>query len=320
MESLARFFFPSPPGLGSYHGKRILFTGCATGLGKAAVLRLASEGAAIVLVDLNEAALSATAEECRRLLPEGMEGTQIVVHVADLSEFGTGRLAVKKAAQVLGGIDFLFLNHLGGRGGTGSLSGAAFLPSMPLTDDALLGLVSCNISTSVAMVRDALPFLLESGGTICFTGSTGATLRIPFLAMYSLIKQGLIAFLESLRQELKLLPGNRHVAVTICYLNAVGTETFYSQVGRDKPVAIEAPPEQISPPAEAAFFLLESAADPLVEDAYGPLPGLRMARLVAQLFPRFIDSLTRRIPTASEAAKDKAVLDFGRLRIDVLEG
>lgn len=188
---------------------------------------------------------------------------------------------------------------------------------MPLTDEVLKSLVDTNITATIQLVRDFIPFLLESSGSIVFTASSGATLRLPFLSMYSLLKQGMIAFLESLRQELKLLDNSPGIAITICYLNAVGTETFYRQVGKDQPIQIEAPPEQISPPKDAALFLIQSAAA-RKEDAYGPLPGLWAAKVLAQLIPRTADSLTRRIPSVSAAAKKAALLDYARIKASIV--
>ena len=45
-----------------FHGKKILVTGAASGIGRATAIRLASEGAQVTIGDINEAGLAETAE------------------------------------------------------------------------------------------------------------------------------------------------------------------------------------------------------------------------------------------------------------------
>lgn len=59
--------------------KTVLITGAASGIGRAAALRFAEEGARLVLVDRNLAGL----EETRATLPAGTEATLREVNVAD---------------------------------------------------------------------------------------------------------------------------------------------------------------------------------------------------------------------------------------------
>src|SRR5205823_3401873 len=61
-------------------GKRALVTGAASGIGKAIARELARFGAELLLVDVNESALGATAEELRG------GGTRVRTYLCDLTD------------------------------------------------------------------------------------------------------------------------------------------------------------------------------------------------------------------------------------------
>lgn len=49
-----------------FEGKVIIVTGAGSGLGQAATLQIAKEGAKLVLVDLNQAGLDETKKKCKK--------------------------------------------------------------------------------------------------------------------------------------------------------------------------------------------------------------------------------------------------------------
>ena len=82
-------------------GKIALVTGAASGIGRAAAIEVAQDGADVALVDINREALDETADLVRQL---GRRGVAIQADLRSLSEIDR---MVDEAAGTLGGIDIL---------------------------------------------------------------------------------------------------------------------------------------------------------------------------------------------------------------------
>jgi len=85
-----------------FHGKTIVITGAASGIGKAAALIFAREGANVVCADINEQGVEKTAEAINKL------GGQTLALTIDVTKRAAVDDMVQLALDGFGRIHFLF--------------------------------------------------------------------------------------------------------------------------------------------------------------------------------------------------------------------
>jgi NAD(P)-dependent dehydrogenase (short-subunit alcohol dehydrogenase family) len=170
-------------------GQTALVTGAAGGIGRAAALALAAEGARVIVADIDREALLKTAAAA-----SPYPGGRPVTITADLSTAdGTDRaMSEALAAAGHGGIGLLVSNAGACRfRETGSLSDADWQVTMAL-----------NLMGTVRAVRRLLPGMLErEAGSIIITGSDLAAQPEPFAADYAASKAAVTAFAKSMSQS-----------------------------------------------------------------------------------------------------------------------
>ncbi|MFW5420779.1 SDR family oxidoreductase [Nocardiopsis sp. CNT-189] len=221
-----------------FAGRAGILTGAASGIGRAAALRLSAEGARLLLVDLDEDGLAETV----RLIGEenGPDGPEAVAHPADVSDEAAVRGAVEAAAGRFGAIDLL-------------VNVAGFHKVVPLEDitlDYWNRQFAVNTAGTMLFCREAMPHLEAVGGVVVNTASTSATHAHPAMAAYAASKGAVLAFTLSLAAEvwkrgvrvLAVSPGGVETPLTRAVSfpeNADGS--YYARI--TPPVAMGAPEE-----------------------------------------------------------------------------
>ncbi|MGI4744444.1 MAG: SDR family NAD(P)-dependent oxidoreductase [Janthinobacterium lividum] len=168
-----------------FQGKVVLVTGAASGLGRAASLRFAQEGAALCLVDLNEEGL---AETQRRIGPTEAGS---VTFAGDLGEKENCAAAVQAAVDAFRRLDVL-------------CNVAGMLRFHALADVSVQDwsrLMSANLTGPLFMMQAAMPYLLETHGNVVNVASTAAFLGQAYTGPYAATKAGLIALTKSVAME-----------------------------------------------------------------------------------------------------------------------
>ncbi|ALG88930.1 MULTISPECIES: SDR family NAD(P)-dependent oxidoreductase [Actibacterium] len=172
-------------GKGEFDGKVVLVTGAASGLGRAASLRFAAEGAKLCLVDLNDEGLAETA---RRISGAGGES---VTYAGDLGDQAHCAAAVARAIEGFGRLDVLC-----------NVAGILrFHALADVTPDVWERLFSANVTGPFFMIQAAMPHLVKTEGNIVNVVSTAAFLGQAYTAPYAATKSALLSLTKSLAME-----------------------------------------------------------------------------------------------------------------------
>jgi len=174
-------------GSGRLAGKRTVITGADSGIGKAAAIAFAREGADVLISYLNEAEDAAdTANWVQQA------GRQAVKVSGDLSSPQHCRDVIDTAVQEFGGIDVL-------------VSNAAFQMSHEtieeIPDEEWDFTLATNLSAFFHLTKAALPHM-ESGASIIATTSINYQQPSPQLLHYAVTKAGIANMVASLAQAL----------------------------------------------------------------------------------------------------------------------
>lgn len=167
-----------------FTNKTILITGAGTGMGRAAALRLAAEGATLGLIGRRLEPLEQLAEEI------AAKGGRAVALTCDVADENAVAAAVGGAMSHFGRLDGLFAN-------AGVLGPFKPLGDATLTDfDTLL---SINLKGTFLTIRHCLPFL--EGGVILINASWTAAGVMPNIGAYASTKGALLALMRTLAVE-----------------------------------------------------------------------------------------------------------------------
>jgi NAD(P)-dependent dehydrogenase (short-subunit alcohol dehydrogenase family) len=171
-----------------FEGKVVVATGAATGLGRAAVEMFAAEGASLVLVDLNENGLKATADS----LSTG--GARVQIVVGDVSSPNISRDAVRLATEKFGRLDVLFNNA------AIDPWSATSLEETP--EDLWSQVIDVNLKSAYMFTRAAIPEMRRGGGgSIVNTASTAGIKASPRESVYGISKAALVQLTKSVARD-----------------------------------------------------------------------------------------------------------------------
>jgi len=226
-------------------------TGGARGIGASVAARLAADGFAVAVVDLDEAA--------GKPVVEGIEaaGGRAVAVGADVSDEGAAQAAVERVAAELGAPSVL-VNNAG-------ITRDNLLFKMTTNDwDAVMGV---HLRGSFLMSRAVQGFMVKSGwGRIINLSSTSA-LGARGQANYSTAKAGLQGFTKALAIELgkfgvtvnAVAPGFIETEMTAATAQRLGIpfEEFKKSAAAEIPVARTGVPEDVA--HAVSFFASEGA-------------------------------------------------------------
>ncbi len=166
-------------------GKVALVTGAGSGIGRAAALRFAAEGAAVAALDIAEEGLRATVDS---IAADGGTGAAFV---CDVTAEASVTDAVAAVVDTLG--PPTVVANVAGIGGFFNTT------EMPL--ERWERIMAVNLTGPFLVCRATLPYLLENGGTIVNVASNTALMGQAYSAAYCASKAGVLMFSKALAAE-----------------------------------------------------------------------------------------------------------------------
>jgi SDR family mycofactocin-dependent oxidoreductase len=187
-------------GNGTLEGRVAFITGAARGQGRAHAVRLASEGADIIAIDIcgpvsaSVTYPAATAEELAETVAAvEATGRKVLAREVDIRDLAAQQQVVADGVEQFGRLDIVVAN-------AGILSwGRMFEMSEEQWDTV----IDVNLNGTWRTIRAAVPAMIDAGngGSIIIVSSSAGTKATPGNGHYSASKHGLVAITNALAIE-----------------------------------------------------------------------------------------------------------------------
>jgi short-subunit dehydrogenase len=168
------------------NNKIVLITGASSGIGKAMAFAFGREGARIVICARQATALDAVRAELE------LAGINVLALTADVSVEADVKRLIDQTIAHFGRLDILINN-----------AGISMRSMLIDTDPAVIQKVmDINFMGTVYATRYALPYIIQTKGSIVGISSIAGFRGLPVRAGYSASKFAMNGFLEAVRTEL----------------------------------------------------------------------------------------------------------------------
>jgi NAD(P)-dependent dehydrogenase (short-subunit alcohol dehydrogenase family) len=233
-----------------FKGRVVIITGASSGIGRQAALAFARQGASVVAVARDEAALGAVVKEVSN------EGGSGLACARDVTAGGAGDAIEGMSVDRFGRIDALV-----------NAAGIIAMGSVDQTDDALWARVmELNVNAPFRLMRAAIPALKAQRGAIVNVSSVNGRRVFPGLAAYNVSKGALdhltrCAAIELAASGVRVNAVNPGVTVTNLHRRGgMGEEQYGAFLARAKethPLGRPGRPEEV---ADLIVFLASERA------------------------------------------------------------
>jgi len=198
-----------------FKDKVAIVTGSSQGIGKQIALELCKKGAIVIINGRTEKKLNATKERLQKA------GFDVFAIACDVGIFSDCEKMVKEVVNKFGRIDILINN-----------AGLAMEGKIAETNpEVFQKVMQVNVLGYLYPIQAALPYILQSKGSIIFNSSIAGFVGLPGFSGYSISKMALTALAQSLRIELK----GTSVHVGINYIGFTENEiskTYFDEKGQ----------------------------------------------------------------------------------------
>jgi len=204
-------------------GKIALVTGGGNGIGQAACLEFARQGAKVMVVDIDAGAAEGTARSIREM------GGEAQAFRADVSQSSQVQAYVEHTVATFGRID-AFFNNAGIEG--------VITPLAEYSEELWDKVMDVNLKGSFLGLRYVLPVMIaQKKGAIVNTASVAGTVGAPGMAAYSASKHAIIGLTRTAAGEV----GKQGVRVNAVCPGPINTRMIHSleaMINPDDPASV----------------------------------------------------------------------------------
>ena len=230
-------------------GKCAVVTGAANGIGLACARRLAADGAAVALADVNAELGEAAAKQLRE------EGARAIFVATDVTQRAAIEALVNRAVDEYGRLDVM-LNNAGV---------ALTAPVLEMSDEIFDKVLSTNLRSAFIGTQLAARQMVSSGrgGVIINMSSVNALLAIPGLAAYACSKGALnqltkVAAIELAPHNIRVVAiGPGTILTDLAKQSVMGDDAARRKILARTPIGRAGEPEEV---ASVASFLASDDA------------------------------------------------------------
>lgn len=201
-----------------FAGKTAVITGAGGGFGREFARLAAARGMNLVLTDIDEAALAATAA--------ALPGVEILTERADVAKAEDVEHLRAAAYHRFGGVHLLFNN-------AGVAAGGLIWENSTADWEWVLGV---NLWSVIHGIRLFVPRMLAQGDAchVVNTASVAGLLSAPMMGVYNVSKHGVVTLSETLFQDLRVAGAN--IGVTV--LCPAFVPTGIAEAERNRPAVL----------------------------------------------------------------------------------
>lgn len=168
-----------------FENKVALVTGAASGIGREVAIRLASEGAQLMLCDINSDGLESTAKACQQYK------TNISQQICDVGDYAACEAAIKVCIERHGQLNILC-----------NIAGIVQLKHFAdISVAEWQRMLNINLSSVFYFCQLAMPHLITSQGNIVNLASSAGLVGQAYTSAYSATKAAVVSLSKSLAIE-----------------------------------------------------------------------------------------------------------------------